>query len=514
MISPSPVPFGPWRPDAAALNAPLCVKARNCLPAPNGFKPLRRPAAGTAALVGTCYGAAVTFDDVGAVHTFAGDDTRLYKLGATTLWNDVSYAGGYTTGGSERWQFGSSGNLVIAVTASAAPQKFLLNSSTTFQPLGGMPPNARYIATLGEFVVLGGLQGAERKIWWSGIANAESWTAGSQSSDFQVFQNGGSVRGLIGGEVAYVFQAQNVTRMTFVPGSAGIMQFDQVEGGRGLAAPYSLLKFGGLAYYLSPDGFYSFSLASGQSTPLGVGKWAQAFRDDLKSGQEYTVLGSVDPIGRFLVWAYNSADNANVGLNRWLIYDWTIDEATTADISTTALAQMLSTGFTMDTIDSFGSLDSLPFSLDSAFWRGGSSLLGNFAPGGTDSLVDDFGAVILDDNNQGVTPGGPQGDVMETLSGTPLAATFVTGDAGQVRRTMIQGFRPHIDTRSVTISASAREAEGDTVTFNAAEAMEDNGTVPAWCSGFVARAQIVTGDGVAWSKITGVDAVTGQAGAR
>lgn len=441
-----------------------------------------------AAVTSTCLGAAVVYNDSGTVYTFGGTETDLFQLDALSQWVPVSRTSGgaYATGSGERWQFGFSGGLVIAVTIAENPQKFLLGTSTNFTALGGTPPKCRYIATVGDFVVLAGLSGDERTVHWSGLGNPEHWTPGTQSCDKQTFQNAGPVRGLVGGEVGFVFQAEAVTRMTFVPGSDSIFQFDQVEGGRGLVAPYSLVKIGSDAYYLSSDGFYKFGLAGGGSTPLGVGKWVRAFLSDLKAGQEATVIGGVDPVNKLIVWAYNSSTSVSTSLNKLLIYDWTLDEACVAEVSVTALAQTLTQGLTMDTMDTFGDVDTLPFSLDSPVWRGGAALLGVF---GTDSRLSYF-----------------QGSNME--------ATFTSADGGQAARALIKGIRPHVDTRSVTAAVAAREAEGDDVSFGADESMADTGVIPTWASGFLARVRLTVAAEAVWTKITGADAIFGRIGQR
>lgn len=510
------IPFGPWHPDAAGLNASTCIRANNCLPAANGFRPLPSLQSATGAVgtdwltdaagnyittatgsyisvsggvsTSTVHGLAVVFDDDGDVHTFCGDTADLYKLDATLDWLPVSRTSGgdYGAAATDRWQFGFSGGLVLAVNIADAPQKYLLNTSTNFEALGGTPPKARYIAGIGEFIVLGGLTGDERTIHWSGLGNPEHWTPGTQSCDTQTFQNGGPVRGIVGGEVGYVFQAETVRRMTFVPGGDLIFQFDEVEGGRGLAAPYSLVRLGSEAYYLAPDGFYRFSLPGGASQPIGVNKWVQTFIADIKPGSEQTVLGGIDPVGKYVVWAYNSASAVSAELNKCLIYDWARDEATTAELNVTALSQILTTGVTLDSLDAFGNLDTLPFSLDSAVWAGGASLLGLFSD----------------------TPH------LGFFVGLPMEATFETTDGGAPQRTMIKGLRPHIDTRSVTAEVAAREAEGDTVVYGPAEAMESTGVISAWASGFVARARMTVAAGATWTKATGVDTVAGKIGTR
>lgn len=491
------------------------MTANNCVPSVNGFRPLKSmaPSSNTMGIdyitdaagdpitdlnsvyidtgvipTSTCLGAATVFDDDGVVFTFAGDESKLYKLDTVSQWIDVSRTSGgaYTTGAGERWQFGFSAGLVIATTIGDDAQKYLLGSSTAFEALGGTPPRARYIATVGAFTVLGCLVNDERTIHWSGIANPEHWTPGTQSCDTQTFQGGGSVRGIVGGEVGYVFQAETVTRMTFVPGSDAIFQFDQVEGGRGLIAPYSLVRLGNEAFYLASDGFYKFSLGGAVSTPLGVGKWARTVREEIKPGTESTILGGIDPSERFVIWAYNALGSTTTDLNRVLIYDWTLDEATTADLTVTALAQILTQGLTLDTMDSFGTIDDLSFSLDSSAWSGGAAMLGLFGPDARMSL----------------------------LAGVNMEATLETADGGRNARTMIKGTRPHIDTRSVQVAIAAREAEGDTISYADNESMEDTGIVSAWASGFVARARLTVAEGATWTKITGLDTVAGVAGSR
>lgn len=538
------IPFGPWHPDKAGINVAAVNAAVNVLPEINGFRPLPSLQAGsgqvganfltdsagnllvdsvgthiTAAEGGTtdsylveadgdsitdaagnyitvegeptavsCQAAAVVFDDDGDVFTFAGDEASLYKLDLVGEWQDVSRTSGgpYSAGSGERWQFGFAGGLVVAVTIGDEPQKYLLGTSSNFSALGGTPPHARYIATVRDFLVLGGLLGDERTIHWSGLANPEHWTPGTQSCDTQTFQNGGPVRGLIGGETGYVFQADKIQRMTYAPGSEAIFQFDEVEGGRGLAAPYSLVKLGQEAFYLAADGFYRFSLVGGGSVPIGVGKWAKWFVEDIKPGTESTVIGGVDPVKKLIVWAYNSLDNVSSSLNRLFIYDWSIDEATTADVTVTAMSQILTQGLTLDTMDSYGSLDELPFSLDSPVWRGGASLLGVFPPDNT----------------------------MSFFNGSSMEASIVTNDGAAPSRMLIKGIRPHIDTRSVSIEVAPREAEGDTVAYLTSESMADTGEVPQWASGFLARARLTIASGASWSKITGLTPRATRVGAR
>ena len=369
------------------------------------------------------------------------------------------------------------GPLVLAVTNTDDPQKYDVTSSTEFAALGGTPPRARYIAVVRDFVVLGCIHQNERRVFWSGINDAEHWTAGTNSSDYQDFPSGGPVRGLLGGETGYVFQAQKVTRMTFVPGSSEIFQFDEVEGGRGLVAPHSLVKSARTAYYLSTDGFYSFDIGAGASQPLGVGKWAQWLQDDIKPGTESLVLGGIDPAQRLIMWAYVPRSSTGQSPTRVLLYRWDLEEASYADIEIDALAQWLTQGVTLDDLGAFGTLDTLPFSLDSPVWKGGAGILGAF---GSDNYL-------------------------SFLSGPAMEGQIITADGFKQGRVLISATRPQVDTASVTVAISARERDGDTITFAPDKSLEDTGEVPAHVSGNIVRARVTVAAHANWSALKGID---------
>ena len=477
------IPFGPWHPDKAGINTAACHIAKGVLPGAGGFRPARSLAPlSLNALDGSCRGAATMISDTGAVHSFAGDATKLYKLSGTGSWANVSRTtgGAYSVGSGERWRFEAFGNVVVAITAGTPPQKYTVGTSTNFEALGGLPPQARCSAVVRDFLVLGNLSNAESTVRWSGLNNIEHWTIGSQSADQQVFPNGGPVRGLIGGEVGYVFQAGRIVRMIYLPGDEAVFQFDEVEGGRGLAAPASLVQVGRIAYYLGPDGFYKFDIGGGASEPIGVGKWEKTVRADIKPGTESLVVGGADLSNRLVIWAYLAKDSPSASTpSRCLVYDWALDEATILDISVDAIAQWLTQGVTLEGLDSFGTVDTLPFSMDSPFWRGGAAALAVFST-----------------NRK-----------LSFMSGTPLQAEFVTADGMRQRRQFISGTRPLIDTTSATVALAMRERDGDAVVYGAAEAMEDTGVCPGHASGNLARARIIVPSGAVWSQMEGIETV-------
>lgn len=476
------IPFGPFRPDAALVNASVCLDARNCVPTARGYGPLKSPVGATSALPTACVGSAVILEEDGDVTHLAGTSAQLYKLGPTGTWA-AHGAGGYSVPVGDQWKFSTFSTNILATNIADGLQ--MSSGGAAFSAVAGAP-KGRYITTVRDFVFLGSMFGHEGRVQWSELGNASGWTPGTNSSDYQDAQSGGPVRGVIGGETGYLMQAQRVVRMTFVPGSTEIFQFDEVEGARGLAAPHSLIRIGRQAWYLSQDGFYEFDVGAGASVPIGVGKWADFFQRDIRKGSEFLTLGTADPISKKLVWVYVSSDSTTNIPNRAFLYDWVLQDGTIVDVTAESGVQWLTQGYTLDTINSFGTLETLPFSLDSSFWRGGAGLLGMFT---TDHKLSVF-------------------------EGPNMAASWTTADGHGDSRVLITGTRPQANAEGITVAISTRERDADAVVFDAAEAMEDTGIVPAFSSGNYARARITIPAGQSWDAIKGVNTIVKRSGSR
>ena len=402
-------------------------------------------------------------------------------------WDNVSRAGSpYATAAGERWRFAMFTPRLIATNYTNEVQVFNLDSDTDFSDLAGSPPRARYVDIVRDFVFLGSINGQENRVHWSGLNDCEFWTPGTKSCDFQDAPAGGPVTGVIGGATAYVMQQQRVTRFNYVPGSTAIFQVDEVQGAKGLAAPNSLVRLGDQAWYLSTEGFYWFDIISGGQKPIGVNKWRTFFLNDLRAGTENRVLGAADPVNPIILWAYVSRDNSTVVPDRILAYDRVLDEAAVFNVTVEAMTAWITGDINMETMNGFGTMDTLPYSLDSPAWKQGTSTIG----------------IFRNDHK------------LSYLQGANLAATVTTADGQAGQRGLINATRPAIDTGSATVAIAMRERDGDTVTFNAAEAMEDTGTVPAWASGNLARAKIYVPAGASWSLLKGIDTMVKPRGKR
>lgn len=486
------VNFGPFRPDAAAVNTGFLQDVTGAFPSTTGYRPVSQLQPVTNALSSDPLGAAVPLSTAGAGIPFAGTSTALFRLNADGVtWDDVTRTSGgaYDTPIGQRWRFVQFGDLLIAVNSNDVPQKSDLTSGTNFEALGGTPPTPTYIAVVADsFVVMGNLVGNTNRIQWSAVGDAEGWTVGTNSSDFQDFFFGGPIRGLVGGEVGYIFQASQITRMLFVPGSPFIFQFDVVESERGLFAPNSLTQVGQSVFFLNKDGFYQLDTGGGRTTPIGVQKIDRFFLEDFRPGTEASIQGIVDPVGRRVFWAYISRDNVGTVPDRVIIYDWSIQEWSKDDISVLGFVEFITQTVSLDNLDPFGTMETLPFPLDSPFWEGGASILGVF---GTDRRLAHF-------------------------TGDNRAATFETSDfeIADGQHVYVSGIEPVVDTNSATVSVAVRRQQGDTITFGPDEATADNGIAPQHAEGQFARTRVKIPSGTLWTRAQGINPVLVPAGTR
>lgn len=479
--------WGPFQPDRAGLNAKVVVEARNVLPGVSGLLPAPSLNPATDALASQCRGAVSIIRDDGQVVSFAGTQEALYKLSATSTWNDVSrlVGGPYNVGAGELWKFDAFGSNVLALNVVDGLQYIDASTGTNFAAVSGAPL-ARYIAVVRDFVVLGSIAGDEKRIQWCANNDITGWTPGVGESDYNDFPNGGPIRGLLGGEVGYIFQASKVTRMTYGAGSSTIFQMDPLENASGLAAPHSLVELHSVAYYLASDGFRKLDKRGGASEPIGHTKWLKWFLADIKPGTEISVVGAKNPVKPIIVWSYISKQLGGSTPNRLLIYDWSLDEATYLDVSTEALVSWLSPGISLDQMNPYGTLDTLPFSLDSPFWKGGAAVFGAF---GTDHKL-------------------------SLQSGANLEAMIVTGDAAADARVLVKGTKPNVDAAGVLVEISGRERIADAVTWGSQEAMEDTGTCPAHVSGNILRARVTIPAGQTWTNAQGIKTDLARRGKR
>lgn len=468
------LPFPEYRPDVAAINGGFCDLADGVIPAAMSYRPLASPTVYSDALTARCQGATAVTDNGGNAVNFAGDETKLYNLSSGS-WVDVS-GSAYTTPADATWRFAKFGDLVVATNGIDAPQKCDISGAIAFSNLGGSPPAAKYIAVVRDFLVLGNVGATPDTIRWSAFNNAEGWTIGTDQSDFQQFPDGGWVQGIVGGEVLYVFQEKSIRRGGYVGGNL-IFQFDEIVQNRGLVAPGSLAKVGADIYFLDYDGFYV--LGADVVRPLGKERIDKTFFTDVNQAFLYRIQAAIDPINSLVIWAYPSINSVDGTLDKVLIYNWAIDRFSTAAIESEYIFSTLQEGYTLEQMDVFGTLETIPFSLDSRIWTGGAISMG-----------------VFDADHK-----------LSFLTGPSLEATIKTSEISPEagRRVAVARTLPVVDTADVTVAIGSRERYADAIVFSSESSMTTSGYCPIRASGRSLCGRLTIPAGSTWSHAEGVE---------
>lgn len=392
--------FPEFLPDLPALNNPGTTVAENVIPAGASYKSVPDLANYSDALNSAARGAFAARDpQFGESYNFAGTTTKLYVLGTVTngIWEDASKAGGYTLGSDDAWDFTQFGDYAIAVAFTEAIQTYQLGVSTDFNdltPSTGTVPRARYVDTVHtDFLVVAntfdGVDGFKpNRVRWPGIGTIDSWAVSAVTqADFQDLDTTyGWINGIIGGNFGTIFQEKAITRMEYV-GSPTIFEFTIVEQNQGTKYSGSIVRAGGLIYFLGLDGFRVFD--GNQSLQIGVNKIDRFFFDDLDTNYDYLISSAVDYDRHIIMWAYPSiAQNQGAINSRILFYNYSPNATkrwSYANLNTELIFSANSEGYTLDQLDDWESahgfsknIDVLPYSLDSRVWTGNNILFGAF----------------------------------------------------------------------------------------------------------------------------------------
>lgn len=476
--------FGPWEPDDVLLNGQQAPEARNVIPAKRGYRYLPDvsrlyypPIPG-----GRCL-AAFTIKDVngdlltlaasasGPVYALEGGEW-VEKLSVETVSTNRVYANWgpslYMIYGTSLYKSSISGGFSEFAVIEAAPK-------------------ASCMAIVKEFLVLGDLTDNRQRIQWSAMDDPDAWPepgtdeAAAKQSDYQHFPEGGRVMavvGAVGQTDGIVFLEHAVQRMAYV-GAPYIFNFKQIDAVRGLLAPKSPVNFGVGCIYLSEDGWY---LTDGSSTKaLGIERIDNWFFKQVEHTRIAEVVGWHDPVNRICIWAFPSK-NADSGLlDRVLIYSYDLDRWSYGLLNLQTLFGDYARGETLDSLDKYGPLDSLPFgSLDIPAFMTGRSLMGCFDSSGH----------------------------MGVLNGAPLEAVIETQEIGG-DRIMVHGLRPLVDrgdAKSLPIYRTRQEEQPKYGPLR--EQSRDGVCYQHLSTNYLSARVVIPAGGTAWRDAHGVEALT------
>lgn len=365
------ITFPPFEPDKASFNPKVTGTALNVIPIADGWAPYPQLVPFADALEGPPRGTITVRSSTGTQVTVVGTVDKLFTVASTGALTDVS-GDTYALPDGDDWSFTVYGDRIIATNLTDGPQYFDIGSSTDFDALAGSPPAARFVTSIGDFVILWQLANRPTGITWSGINNSEQWTAGSELSDSQDFPDGEALQAIIpNGLGATLLFRTGARTMSFVGGGLAFT-FSPFMAGKGCAAPRSAIPIGrGDFLYYSDEGFYR----GAQAQPIGHERVDRWFAETVRDADRRAIVGVSDPFRKVVMWRYAPASAGGAvigyhyGLDRWFLLSPNVS----------GIGLYAASSITLEELDAlYDSIDDIPFSLDSDAFAGGYASIAGF----------------------------------------------------------------------------------------------------------------------------------------
>ena len=468
------IAFTEWLPDQPTTTGAL-LEANNVYPLTIGYGPFPLSADySTAASEDLNSVVAAKFNL--ETQLFAGGTTKLFKFNpANAGLVDVSKSGGYNS--STRWSFTQFGSTVLASNNQAKIQAWTVGVSSAFADVSATAPVAKFITVVRDFVVAANISGTPNKVQWSDINDETDWTSGGASqADYQLIAEGGNITGITGGEFGIVLLERSIIRMTYI-GSPLFFQFDAISRNLGCNTPGSIAQYGPNTYFLADDGFYGCDGTNIYN--IGNDKVDEYFYENMALSLQDTISAAIDPIRNIVIWNY---PNTNGGRSL-LIYNWLVKKWSTADTTSEYVVSLASSTIALEGLDAYGTMDSLPASLDSRIWSGGKFLFG-----------------------------GADGAKIVTFTGANSTANITVGEMEFGYNSIVTNARSQIDNGAVTMAIASRKQLNGAVNYSSTVTQNSDGTCPLRSYGRYHRIR-VTPTGT-WTHAISIDVDYTQSGSR
>lgn len=482
-------PFGEFSPDVSDLNTDTLDVARNVLPGINSYLPCPGLVAhSVTALPLPCRGLWYVQTAAGDYDTYAATSAKLYKYEPDTgTFTDITrtVGGDYNLPTDDYWSGVQYGNRLIVCNIGNEPQFIDVDSGTSFADLPNAPI-ASFVTVMDDHVVFSRLFTNPRAIRWSAINDSEDYTSGT--SGFQEFSDAGEVTGFCAN--AHILFLQRGLRGIISTGDKYAFSFPAMSSEKGTVSPFGVIEFGGIAYWLSDNGFYVGN--ADQQKSISEKRISGYFYDALNQGAVTRVFATFDPHASRIYWTYAVGDEE--WNDRVLVYDWGLDRWSELEVNTYILSRLATASVSLDSAgpDPMDmDLPGLP-SLDSFLYRSGAPVLSAV---GTDLQL-------------------------STMEGPNLAATLLTGsfEFQPGRRVRMRSVIPYIeesrraedgltfDQSTITIKVSKRQRYGDTWNVSSAIPQQRSGYYRMNADGHFHRFQIDIPAGTDWQHAQGWEA--------
>jgi hypothetical protein len=493
------IPVGQWLPDQPEFGNAGCIRAFNVLPGADTYQPMPTLTLKATGSTGQINGSINARDQANNNYTYCGDTSAIYVQAGVSLNAATKISSTYAVANGDAWEFIQWGQTVIASNGTDPMQQISLGAAN-FVDLSGGPPKARHIAVINNFVVAGNISDSStqvQRVRWCGINNVNAWSQDATTlADLQDLPGeGGWVQKIVGGEQGgFIFQERKIWAMNFV-GSPLIFQFNPVHQNIGAYAAQGVASYENVIFFLSASGFYQFDGTN--LKPIGQGRVDETFLADLDSSNVANVRAAIWPEKKVVAWAYPGSGNNQGRCNRIMIYSWQYDRWSRLSVPSqfdsgaiTHLALTSTPGVTLEGLDTYGTLETLPFSMDDRSWTGGALIFSAFSGG---SLYYFTGLAMAAD--------------VETSEMNLQQAMYRNADdlklLSQVNEIwpIVDGVTP----ANLTVAIGYRDKLTDTVTYEQATSPNDDGFIEARTTSRYFRFRIQTDGNSDYNFIQGVD---------
>jgi hypothetical protein len=476
MADPVDLMFGEWLPDVADYQNPGLLVAENVIPRGGAYRPQYGLVAQSDVATGAIRGAQLMFTSTGGTAIVGGTTSRLFvTIGGTVT--ETTPANPVVA--PDCWDFCRFNDFVIATTLANAPYHLSdLDSDTSWSLLAGSPPNAKYCARVGDFVMLGNIADHPNRVHWGAFNSpGGAWAPArlTQAGYNDLTRDFGAVQRIVGGRYSMVFQERGVQRVEYV-GPPGVHRFTEIEDGRGCVAPFSVVNLGFVTYYLAQDGFWS---TDGNSfEPIGTGRVNKWFFENVNVAKLGETHGTVDFENERIVWAFKAGSGA---FDRLISYSYSENRWSHGRVDVNRLVETVLGGLTLEQIAAlYPVLEDVPASFDDPRWMGRNRVMAAYVDGASTT-----------DRN--------------AFSGERLAAYVETGEFQPApgRRVHSQRARPLGD-GAENFTAAAIAIDNDrTETVGAFNAVQAAGWAPIRADGQSMRLAVRAAAGADWRSLQG-----------
>jgi hypothetical protein len=480
------IQYGEWRPDTPDLDNAL-TEALNAFPYDTHYRPFNGTAEISDALPAEPLAAIATAEVENISETYAATLDTIYQL-TSGGWVDVT-GPAVVTDDPMVWDFAQFDRYVLVVSYNNLMRYREVGAVVDFAEITDSP-KARVVAAVRDFVMCGDINDptdgeVPYRVRWGAIGDPLTWplpgTASAvalQADENDLKAENGKVMAILGSDAGMIFQERAITRASYV-GAPLVFRFDLMDGSRGLRARNAAVQFGRVVYFLAKDGFFAND-GSGDSTPIGNGKVDRWFNENAAVSRIDYVQAVAFPDLKCVAWMFSASE---LTFNdHALLFNYTTGRWTHAEVNTVLALTGRTRSYTLEELDAFGTLETLPASLDSEVWQGGAG----------------FPAVIT------------QNYKLASFDGTALEAMLETGSFGlDGRRTFVNGIRPLIQGGTAQITLGTQKTLDEAVTWGTEMATTTaTGKADFRSSAFFHRVRARVPSG--FTKAVGIDALVNQ----